>query len=46
MVHVPPEGRQLSVVVPPTQTFAAPVIKPGSALIVTMAVLRQPVDNV
>ena len=44
--HVPPDGVQLSVVVPDAHTFAAPVMMPGSALIVTIAVLRQPVGSV
>lgn len=46
MLHVPLPGVQLSVVVPPSHTLAAPVISPGSALIVTIAVLRQPVGSV
>jgi hypothetical protein len=44
--HVPPDGVQFSVEVELTHTFAAPVISPGSALTVAIAVLRQPVGNV
>jgi len=46
MDHVPPAGVQFRVDVPDTHTFAAPVIRPGNALIVTMAVFLQPVGNV
>lgn len=43
LLHVPPVGVPVSVVVPPaSQTCGTPVIAPGSANTVTVAVLRQP----
>jgi hypothetical protein len=46
VVHVPPTGRQLSVVVNPSHTFGLPVISPGNANTVVVITLRQPVAAV
>ena len=46
LVHVPPAGVEFSVVVNPTQTVSVPVMFVGLALIVTIAVLIQPVASV
>jgi len=44
--QVPPAGVQFRVDVPDTHTFAPPVIRPGNALMVTIAVFLQPVGKV
>jgi hypothetical protein len=46
LTHVPPAGEELSVVVEPVQTEAAPVIAAGCVFTVTVAVEKQPPDNV
>lgn len=47
LLHVPPDGVPVSVVVPPpSHTCGTPVIAPGSANTVTVAVLLQPVPSV
>lgn len=46
LLHVPPVVVLLSVVAEPTHTAAVPVMAAGSALIVTVTVLAQPVPNV
>lgn len=47
LLHVPPDGVPVSVVVPPiSHTCGTPVIAPGSANTVTVDVVRQPVPNV
>jgi hypothetical protein len=46
LAHVPPAGRQFSVVVLFTHTDAVPVIVPGNANTVTTVVIRQPVLSV
>src|SRR5947209_4732202 len=42
LVHVPPEVASVSVVIPPTHATGVPVIAAGTALIVSVAVLKQP----
>ena len=44
--HVPPDGEQCSAVVMPSHTVNTPVIGPGNATTVTIAVIRQPVGSV
>ena len=46
LAHVPPVGVLLSVDVLPTHTTGDPIINPGSGLIVTVVVVRQPVGRV
>ena len=46
LVHVPPAGVELSVVVRPTHITGVPVIVVGFGLTVTIAVLIQPVPSV
>jgi hypothetical protein len=46
LLHVPPAGVLLSVVVIPAQVFAEPVIAAGSGFTDIMTALAQPVDNV
>jgi hypothetical protein len=46
LVHVPPAGEELSVVEEPVQTEAVPVIAAGWVFTVTVAVEKQPPDNV
>jgi len=45
LVHVPPAGVELSVVVSPTHTLVVPVIADGFGLTVIGVVIRQPVDG-
>jgi hypothetical protein len=45
LVHAPPEGLSLSVIIAPTHSAVGPVIV-GIAFTVTIAVLAQPVGNV
>ena len=45
LVQVPPAVASVRVVVAPTQTIAVPNIVAGIGLIVTIAVLVQPVPN-
>jgi hypothetical protein len=42
LLQVPPVAALLSVVAPPTQSDAVPVLVPGAALTVTVTTLRQP----
>lgn len=44
LVHVPPDGDELSVVVDPTHSPAVPVIAPGIGFTVTSRVVEHPVD--
>jgi hypothetical protein len=46
LVHVPPDGDELKVVVEPVQTEAVPVIADGAVDTVTACVTKQPPDNV
>lgn len=46
VLQVPPDVALLNVVVLPTQTDVVPVIVAGSALVVKMIVVRQPVGSV
>jgi hypothetical protein len=46
LAHVPPVGVLLSVDVLPTHTTGDPIINPGSGLMVTVVVVRQPVGKV
>ena len=46
LVQAPPPGAELSVVVSPIHTTAAPLIADGNGLTVTMAVAIQPVGKV
>lgn len=46
LVHVPPDGEELNVVVAPTHTVAVPVIADGVAFTVTTAVTLQVVGSV
>ena len=41
LVHVPPDGDELNVVVAPVQTLSDPVITEGAALTVTVTVAKQ-----
>ena len=45
LVHVPPVGVELNVVVEPIHTTAVPVIAVGEALTVTVAADSQPVPS-
>jgi len=45
LVHVPPDGVELSAVVLPAHTVVLPVIAVGGVCTVTTAVLVQPVVN-
>ena len=42
LVHVPPEGYELNVVVAPVQTLSDPVIAEGAALTVTVVAAKHP----
>ena len=42
LVHVPPDGEELSVVFDPTHTLAVPDIEPGRAIIVTVCTAVHP----
>ena len=46
LVHVPPRGVSLNVVVKPAHTVSVPEIAPGKELTVTIAVAIQPVGKV
>ena len=46
LVHVPPAGVELSVVVNPIHTLFVPVIAVGLAFTVTGTVMIQPVDGI
>jgi hypothetical protein len=46
LVHVPPAGVELSVVVKPTHTLRVPVIVDGLVFTVTTVVVRQPVAGI
>jgi hypothetical protein len=46
LLHLPPPGRSLSVVVAPAQIVVVPVIEEGSGLMVSALVAKQPVGNV
>lgn len=45
LLHVPPEGVELSVTVAPAHTWVVPVIADGKGFTVTTAVARHPDDN-
>lgn len=42
LLHVPPVGLQLSVVVDPSHTVVVPVMDPGAVVTVTSRVVKQP----
>lgn len=42
LVHVPPDGEELNVVVAPSHTVAVPVIAPAALLTVTACAAKQP----
>ena len=46
LVHVPPVGEQLNVVVDPAHTASVPVIAPGDVFTVTARVAKQPPASV
>ena len=46
LVHIPPVGEQLNVVVDPVQTVRVPVIAPGAAVTVILFVTKQPAGSV
>ena len=47
LLHVPPDGVPVNVVVPPaSHTCGTPVMAPGNANTVTVAMLLQPVPSV
>jgi len=46
LVHVPPDGDEVSVVVAPTQTVGLPVIADGAELTVTVADWAHDVERV
>lgn len=46
LLHVPPEGEELSVVLPPTHTDDAPDMADGVASTVTGCVEKQPPESV
>ena len=46
LLHIPPVGASLNVVVEPSHTLVIPVMDDGSGLTVTSVVVRHPVDSI